>query len=201
MSYLGFVAGAAYSWALEANQDIDVADVVSWHAFRDRSGSLGRVAYDLGEVYRAVGIEPPNSSVLFWILQRASLGDMPGVRERFAKLFADLPADRLRETLAAIDRAITPLDTARSEAPDAELVRAEFDNTARLLRHACRLGLLLLDAEPDSATARRDLAADLTEIIAEYRRIWLLRNRTGGLPDSVGKLDQLLASYPEAQQA
>ena len=68
VSYLGFAAGAAYAWALEANRALDVARAVSQHAFQDSTGSLGRAAYDLGNVYRSVGVEPHNSSEIFWAM-------------------------------------------------------------------------------------------------------------------------------------
>ena len=46
--------GAEYNagiWAFDANRAMDVAAVVSTHAFGDPTGSMGRVAYDLGNVY------------------------------------------------------------------------------------------------------------------------------------------------------
>ena len=69
INYVGFGMGAAYSWAWEANRAAPVPRVISQFAFDDPSGNFGRVAYDLGEVYRALGVEPHNSSVLFWMLQ------------------------------------------------------------------------------------------------------------------------------------
>ena len=69
VSFLGFAVGAAYSWALEANRTMDVPAVVSLHAFRDPTGVMGRVAYDLGNVYKSAGVLMPNSSLLFWTLQ------------------------------------------------------------------------------------------------------------------------------------
>ena len=38
VSYLGFAAGAAFSWALEANRAMDVPAVVSRFAFDDPTG-------------------------------------------------------------------------------------------------------------------------------------------------------------------
>ena len=69
VSYLGFAAGAAYSWSLDANRGLDTANALSLYAFDDPTGNLGRVAFDLGNVYRVVGIEPSNASALFAALQ------------------------------------------------------------------------------------------------------------------------------------
>ena len=57
ISFLGFAAGAAYSWCLSANRDLDLAPALSWYAFDDRSGSMGRLAYDLGNAYQAAGFQ------------------------------------------------------------------------------------------------------------------------------------------------
>ena len=185
VSYLGLLAGAAYAWAYEANRDLDVADALSWHAFGDRSGTTGRVAYELGNVYRALGFVPHNGSVLFWILQ-----SRPGQAEGFDKV----SADDLRRTLAAVDAAVAGLDTGRIGRPDAGLIAEELSQTAALLRHACRRGLLWKE-EPDSAEPHRELSDELRALIAEQRRLWLARNRPGGLEDSIARFEAALADY------
>lgn len=197
VSYLGYAAGAAYSWNLEANRDLDVAEATSRHAFRDPTGSLGRLAYDLGNVYTALGVEPHNSSVLFWMLQ-TSLEKLASNTHSYGPRLAELTPEVLRAAQVAIDEAMVPLDSARSDAPDAALVREEFLNTARMLRHACRRGLLALGVVEDETVERRELGADLEGIITEYRRLWLARNRPGGLTDSVGRLESLRADYAQA---
>jgi hexosaminidase len=199
VSYLGFVAGAAYSWALEANRDLDIAAATSLHAFGDPSGTVGKVAYDLGNVYTKVGVEPHNSSVLFWILQ-SSLDDLASASGPFGQRLAEVTPERLLETRQAVDEAIAPLNavpgwTGSGSTGEANLVEAEFANTARLLRHAYGRGMLALGADSDRDAARRDLAVDLDVITEEYRRIWLLRNRPGGLDDSVGRLEALRMEY------
>ncbi|HZC26443.1 MAG TPA: glycoside hydrolase, partial [Actinopolymorphaceae bacterium] len=197
VSYLGYAAGAAYAWDLDANRELDVAEAVSRHAFKDPSGSLGTLAYDLGNVYTKLGHEPHNSSVLFWILQ-ASMEQLTGEGAGVGPRLGDITPDTLRLAEAAIDEALPLLDAAECGAPDAELIAAEFRHTARMLRHACRRGLLAVGAVEDTDPVRRELAADLEELITEYRRLWLLRNRPGGLGDSVGRLEALRADYAES---
>ncbi|HET7079068.1 MAG TPA: glycoside hydrolase family 20 zincin-like fold domain-containing protein [Chloroflexia bacterium] len=186
ISYLGFAVGAAYSWALDANRDMDIAAVVSIHAFQDPTGNMGRVAYALGNVYQAPGVLIHNSSLLFWVLQ------LPLGRTR-------VPEGRQADytgTLAAIDAAMAPLSAARMQRPDAALIVEEYENTARLMRHACHRGQWLVDREHGDTTATRQaLDADLRDIIREYERIWLRRNRPGGLADSVARLQKARADY------
>jgi hypothetical protein len=42
---------------------------------------------------------------------------------------------------------------------------------------------------------RKELAVDLAEIISEHKRLWLLRNREGGLADSAARMERLLELY------
>ncbi|OQA45722.1 MAG: Beta-hexosaminidase [Chloroflexi bacterium ADurb.Bin325] len=181
-SYLGFAYGAAVSWAYEANRDIDIGRATSVYAFRDRTGNAGRVAYDLGNVYKAAGATPHNSSVLFWILQMT-----PDELKGSARL-ADLPAITLDQASAAIDAAMAPLDGARIERPDADLLHREMQHAAALLRHATRRGQLVFDGGGDADALKRELAAEARALVAEQRALWLARSRPGGLEDSLARL-------------
>ena len=170
-SLLGFVVGAAYAWALDANRDMDVPQTLSRFGFEDPTGAMGCVAYDLGNVYQAPGVEVPNGSVLFWAMQY-TLADAAGYQ---------VPRENLEKTLEAIDAAIQPLAQAQMARPDADLIRKEYLNTARLMRHAAKRLMLLSGG--DQSALRKELAADLPEIIEDYRTLWLARARPGGLAE------------------
>ncbi|MCL4562773.1 MAG: family 20 glycosylhydrolase [Chloroflexi bacterium] len=189
VSYLGFAAGSAYSWSLQANRDLDIAAAISLHAFHDPSGSMGRLAFDLGNVYRAVGIEPENSSALFWILQ-LPLEAIRSQGEAYMHSF--------RGVLQAVDQAARLLGKARMEGRDASLVRDEYRLVVRLLRHACDRGRLAFEQDPQKAARLRGkLKTDLVRILPAYRRIWLRRNRPGGLSDSLGRMEKLMVDYED----
>ena len=191
VSFLGYAYGAAVSWAAQANRDLDLPRALDLHAFQDAAGVMGRLAYDLGNAYREVGVLVPNASLLALLLLRpdqpVTESDWPG-----------LTVEGLERTLDYVDRVIAPLSEARMARPDAELIADEFRHAAALLRHACRLGIARLRTESGEtvsipAETRRALASELEGIVAEYRRLWLRRNRPGGLADSVGRMERLLA--------
>ncbi len=109
--------------------------------------------------------------------------------------------------------------------PDSGLVSDEFRNAAALIRHACRHGVARINAvgghrssipwdrwhelrllrqlpqdEVDEiaeipSSTRTALAHEFEPTIAEYRRLWLARNRPGGLDDSTGRWEAMLAEY------
>ena len=183
---LGFAMGAAFSWAYEANREADVPRVISRFAFDDPTDNLGRVAYDLGEVYRAVGFVPHNSSAVFWMLYEP-LSVLREFRETVSE-------QTLFEVLAAIDAAIAPLAQAQSRRSDADIVQREFEYAARLLRLGAQRGLYAIGARPvgaPSAWTAEEFNRQLAEAAIEFEQVWLLRNRVGGLSDSVGRFRQI----------
>lgn len=186
VSYLGFGMGAAYAWCLESNRDIDIARTISLFAFEDASGTMGRIAYDLGNIYQIPHVPRlHNSSILFWLLQNHTQ-----IEDHLGKI----PAESFETTLTKIDDIMGALEDAAMQRPDADLIKREYASAARLLRHGCRRALQRL-AGDDTAALKAELLADLEETIDEYKSLWLARNRPGGLQDSLAHFDSLLAAY------
>jgi len=192
VSYLPFVYGAAVSWCVDANRDGDVAALTSRYAFQDSAGVMGQVAYDLGNAQKQTGVEFGNNTTYYRILQRyveKTLTD--GGLEQ-------LRAEDLETTVATIADVLARMDEADMQCADGELIKAEFRMNAALATFACRLGAARVRAGgvPTSALAkdvRARLAEELEALLPEYRQLWLARNRSGGLKDSVGRFESLVA--------
>ncbi len=188
VSYLGFAMGAAFSWCLEANRELPVRNVVSRFAFDDATGAMGKVAYEMGNLYQALGIPIVNGSPLFWALQWPE--------DRFIIRSNSVTPEGVHATLDAIEVAIAPLEGAIMRRGDADLIACEFRFTARLLRHACYRILMAQEDDPaQQGVAKAALAAEMEALIEEYRALWLARNRPGGLKDSIARFEAVLATY------
>ncbi|MCG3209215.1 MAG: hypothetical protein FOGNACKC_02836 [Anaerolineae bacterium] len=181
VSYLPLAYGAGLAWAVAANEPLNPAELASRFAFRDETGALGRVAFELGNVYRAAGA-PHNNSVLFRLLQE-SPAQIAG---------RNLNPATLTSILSQIDAAAAGLPQAQPACPDAELLRREFQWAAGLLRHACRRGLWVIRADDSQRAA---LAAEADALLAEYRYLWHARSRPGGFADSAARLEKMRADY------
>jgi hexosaminidase len=183
ISFLPIAAGAAYSWCLESNRDLPLADAVSLHVFRDPSGSAGRLMFDFGNVYQAVKSKQFNSAAMFWSLV--------GGDER-KRQFEGITRDEIEETESQLREIDERLQRVRMERLDATLIRHEVSNAIEMLRHACaRARWRINPANLDVKT----MASHLRQIIAEHERLWLARNRPGGMRDSVRRLENRLADY------
>jgi hypothetical protein len=186
VSYLGFAAGAACCWALEANDGADLRRALDVHAFRDEAGVVGATAWDLGNAYRHCGQETPNSSVLWRFLQNDRFAASPKVTPR-----------KLAGALEWVEAAAARLGRARMRRGDAALVLDEFRNNARMLAAGCRRGIVQLRGGRAAAAEGRRLAGELRQILGEHRRLWLARNREGGLQDSARVLEERVRECEE----
>lgn len=183
----GFAAGAAFSWCLAANRDLPLEAALSLFAFGDTSGAAARALLRLANLYRVTGMELPNSSALFWLLQYP----LDRLRE-----LPRLPGERISACLVEIETALGDLGLARIERSDAAVIDREMRLAAAMLRHAC-LRARLLDQDETAARSGlvRELLADVEDWREEYRQIWLERNRPGGLADSAARIERLIEEY------
>ena len=192
VSYLGFLAGAAVSWnAAVRMEEVDVPALLDLYAFEDVAGVMGKVAYDLGNVYQIPDVKTPNASPLFLLLIHSE-------RSMPEDVDAEILADGLREARQALSEIKVRIPDARMIRVDADWIRDEFVWAVDLLDFAARLGLARLEQDPPVPIAglpdevRASLVADLTGLIERHREIWLRRNRPGGLDDSAARLERLL---------
>lgn len=182
ISYLPFAAGAAMSWCESTSKVIDWPAAVSALAFGDPTGTMGRIVYNLGNAHKAAGSIVKNGSILFRILMPRS--------DPFAAQ-GTITIDSLKAAESAIDTALAPLASVRMNRPDADLINAELRNAAALAKFAARRGR----RDRGDDIPAQALADELRQIIAEHRRLWLARNRPGGLDDSCSRLEAVIREY------
>ena len=180
-SYPGLVAGAVFAWnagAAEDAGDLPVARLVDLHVFGDRAAGTGEAAVGLGDAYRLCGAERKNGSPLF---------DLPmfAARRGAKRRFRGMTAEHLERTLEHVERAAAAGGRVGGTAG------AELAWAADVLRFSCRLGQAWLESgfsRPLSeapAGRRRELGRELDGLAERLRKLWLKRNRPGGLDDSL----------------
>jgi hypothetical protein len=191
----GLAAGAAFSWCLAANADLEgepLAAALDTHCFGDPSGLLGRAVLSLGDAHRSVEVQVPNMSILCLPLYQPgmTLGEGPT---------SGLTTADFARAEQVIGEAVEPLGAARASRGDGDLIVEELRAGAELMVLLCLDGQARLEADGSLSgvppATRRELAARLEPVLDRHRALWLARNRPGGLPDSVGWLERLLARY------
>ncbi|MFS0853234.1 family 20 glycosylhydrolase [Microbacterium sp. 179-I 3D4 NHS] len=182
VSFAPLLFGGAVSWSLDANADLDMAELSNDIAFGDESGRFGEAIVEAGRAADALASPLLNASQLFTVLWRA--GEIPA---------ASWPAPE------GIARAEEHLRTARAllvgaapAAADGRIAIEELElaiDLALLGAEVLSLGKDGLNAlEPRAAAQLRDA---LDELLVRQRTAWLRRARPGGLDDAVAKLAPL----------
>jgi hypothetical protein len=190
VSYFGFAAGAALSWSYACSRDTAWDRALDLHVFRDRAGVMGRAILDLGDSYLKSGVQPANGAVAFQIIRA----------QRSAKLAQGVNDKTLAATAEHIEGIVQKLASARMQRVDADLVRREIENGARMASHGCKKGIAMFNGSIGETSVLRELATDMRIILGEHRELWMARNRVGGLQDSPRALEQCLAEYTESDQ-
>ncbi|MDI4647466.1 family 20 glycosylhydrolase [Cohnella hashimotonis] len=199
ISYPGFVYGAALSWSVDRNIDADIAAYLDRFVFLDRNNRLGQFALDLGNYYLQEQKTNFDGSGTFRTLYYHQLTDTNRDLDRLA--LPDLTRSDFKRVAAYVSALREELAAAAPACDDAALVIAEYENAVALILHGTELGLYKHAAPDDTAARKARLSAmlrELAHIKSDYERIWLSRNRPGGMKESLVPLDRLAGEYQEA---
>ncbi|HZE37313.1 MAG TPA: family 20 glycosylhydrolase [Stackebrandtia sp.] len=180
VSYPPIVYGAALSWGLDANRDLDAASVLNRLVLGGTK--LGTVLDALGRAAASTGQLAFNSSP-FALALESDDGITAGEPDPV----------RVAALIDGFDAALNDLAAASDDSAHAAAVKRELTSATRLARHG---GWRMLRAAGASAPGDAALRDDLIEAIALHRESWFERSRPGGIERGFANLDGLLGSYP-----
>lgn len=183
VSYLGFLYGACSSWNPQGLDVLKVPEALSAFAFRDKSGAMGQAVHDFGNAYLQIDTKIGNATIWGRLLANPS---------RPPEFLQTVSAKELDSAVEVAWACVKQMKKAQMERPDAALILDEFSNAAVMTEIGCRIGKLIKSGSKASARERAALAKLVKETTVEHERLWLARNRPGGLVDSKQRLEQHL---------
>lgn len=198
VSYASYCLGAALSWSVEQNRNIDVTTYLDTFLFEDHRSHMGQFMLNAGNCSLPEQTGKYNGTGIFWQLYYAQLD---GSGNPMPSLKLNLSRDYFAQIKQRTVRLMDDLGGVEMQCDDAEQIEAEMRLSLRLILHGANLGLLKTAARMGKNRKRRkleELRDDLTVILRDYRENWLRRNRSGGLEDSVGRLEDLKQQYEKA---
>jgi hypothetical protein len=175
VSLPGFAYGAAVAWGYARNANLLLHELLDRHL----TEGFGRTLLALGDAYLLCGALQANSTELFKIL----------ASPRSRPLSDNVTAASLRSVLECVDAQAGSLPSARS------IIAQETGQVIRLLRAACHRGIALIEGGVDDDRTRRVLARETEDLMAAHAAVWRLRNREGGLKDSLARMEVILGEY------
>ena len=179
ISYQGFLLGACHAWHHKGSKNLDVVDGLNRIYFKDASGNTGKLLVALGEVL-ALAPSPLRNATVFNRLLFWDMLDEPTVVK-------DITAQQLRACEKALVKLSVDLAGIRP-ARDAGLIRDELANAIRLAIHGVHRLQYFRGTIKDVSALRTELSI----AIGEHERLWLARNRPGGLHESSDHLRRSL---------
>lgn len=145
------------------------------------------VAFDLANLYRDSGFNVINNSPIFPLIRFVDPSET----------LQSWTVDNLERTLRHLAQIKSRLALTEKPADtNVNIMVEEMTLAADMLNHALRRGLWLKDGSP--AIDAPALAEDIRRILGELKRLWLIRNREGGLNESTEPLEMRLREYQDA---
>ncbi len=177
--------GAAVSWCLASQSELDLTRALDLLLLRDGRAVMGSALVRLGELGSESGLEAMNSSPLAMALF-TPLGRAP------AFAWGETSRPRLEAIADELRARIDALEGARPSGFGGEICARELRQAAALARHGA---LRLMHATSGGGPSKAELASDLENLIEEQAACWRERSREGGLRDSLVRLRTALAEY------
>jgi len=214
VSYPGFAYAAGAAWGTDEN--LDRFEPLEYHLSRrmikDRTGKAGKLLMELGRYYSLERSTMENATYTNYLIgkgiaERETLErDIAGMVEAL-KMFGGSGTPfrqdyRYSEMAIWLKERGEEVGRLELEGPDADLLRDELTNTLRLIEQGAGIHRFVYRQELSGAEEEREwlryLRDRLVTAKAEFERLWLARNREGGLTASAAAFGKLLGQYEEA---
>ncbi len=194
--YPGMAVGAAYAWNADSKPVNNLNTILDTYVFKDSTGYLSKGLLMLGDAYLKCKIPSGNANAFHLMLQRYKWTMKGNYQTKLLK------KDNLEEAEKTILEAQKILTKASPKSYDAEIIEKELNQAIDLALHGIHLGIARLAAKNQATknikqATKQELIDELVPIIQTHKEIWTLRNRPGGLDDSVKRMEDLLEYYKE----
>lgn len=216
-SYPAYAYAAGSSWGVLNNADRHDAmeQYVSDCMLRDRKDIAGGLLLELGRYNRLEQSTLENMTYASYLLNRglSTRVKLEEETDQIIRLFAQIGGRgipfkldyRYEEMLAWLERREEELSRLKPDLSDGDIVVEELANALRLIRQGAGLHRFIFRIDlPDARSELawlRALRGELSTAIEEFKRLWLLRNREGGLSASTSNLYRLLGQYEDEIRA
>ena len=190
-SYPGFIYGAALSWNVEKNMDVNIAAYIDKFITLDNNNISGKFIMDLGNYYNIEKDYLSNRTNIFSILF-SNNDDYKWVDK--------IEIETLYEIKKYVDKLMNSVKFSDIKSKDSQLLYKELKSAAQLIKISADIGIVKKHIK---GKAEKDIYNDIIistidqmrVLIKDYKEIWLERNRLGGLEKSIYRLENTLRYY------
>lgn len=215
VSFAPFLYGSALSWNFESKNQLPFTSYLNKMVFRDRAEIMGDIVLDLGRYNQFEEYQMPNMTTtmqvfMFGVLDKVMMDSILNTLERGLLDLIHYEGDlknkveqrfenpkpynyqAIIDYTGALEDLMADTDMTR---PDAGLIIDEFTNGIRMIHLGAKTKQYILYKRENSVAQNIKLLQQIRElnknVIDEHRRLWLARNRSGGLDRSLQALHDL----------
>lgn len=194
VSLPAIMLGSAYAWNYSEKSLEDLEFLLNFYVFNDTTQNTAKAILKLGEVDQLTTIPDGNGNIFHLMFSRYKY-TIDGYYQT-----KTMRADELLACEKEILSALEILKLAKPNTKDSTIIIQEIELAAKLAIHATKLGIARLEAQDKEiknipAEKRKELYNELSALIDTHKKLWVVRNRKGGLHDSAGKMENLLNAY------
>lgn len=191
VSYPSLVLGANYAWNYSEDTINNLEFLLNKYVFKDATGYTAKALLTLGNAYLKANIPEGNANAYHLMLRRFRWTINGHYQTKHLTKAGFLAAK------AEIENGLNQLQKAKPISADGEIIIKELKQASKLALFGIQLGIARLEVKDMStknipSKKRKELANELSKLIDHHKTVWLIRNRKGGLQDSVEKLQDLV---------
>ncbi len=210
VSYAGFVVGGGLSWNAGSYNESMVENYLDVFVYEDINEQMGSFTLDLGRYNQFEEILALNMTLINLgfqlglmdkVLYQSVLNSFPSTFEHLApEGLASIIHDRFKlrhpfqykELLNYLDMLEQKLERTDINATESELIKAEFKNAIAFIRVGAMLknfiGTETSMSRKEKIQFLEDMKRDYSTFLKEHKRLWMSRNKSGGIDRSMEAL-------------
>ena len=192
--HAGMLIGCSYAWNLDTTALQSLEFQLNHYIFKDKTGLTGKAVLQLGTACDVTNIPEGVANAFHLMLHRYKWSMKGNYQTR------ELRITPLRNAEKIIDSALVMLHHAKPQCHDAKIVIEELEQASHLAKHGIHLGIARLNVKGNDTkdiplAKRQELAKELKPLIERHKKLWIVRNREGGLDESADRLQEIYDYY------
>ena len=192
--YAPMMAGCSYAWKYDTTIRSRAAFLLNQYVFQDTTQNTGIAVMKLGDAYTKAKI-PEGVANVFHLLLRRHAWKMKGNYQT-----KEITLSNLQATEREINAALEILNQGEPQCADRQIVMDELHQAANLALHSLHLGMARMQVKGYQTKdipyeKRKKLAHELQKLIDNHKKLWIIRNRPGGLDDSAQRMQEIHDYY------
>lgn len=181
VSWPMFAAGAALAWNSKKLSEEGLVYVLNRDIYEDRTGRVGKAAFDLGFIHRLLRIRTINETPLGTVVAAPKPEDRELFCRNGLKWFGKIPRRRILSALKQLRYQRALMRSGQPESDAAVLLAVELDLAARMAMQSCQYMLWQQAAADEQNSEARALAMqnvrELQRLERDFKAYWPLRNK------------------------